>query len=549
MSERLARSAGTISLAVMTSRVLGVIRDQMMAGLFGTGMAQDAFQIATRIPNLVRDLFAEGAMTAAFVPTFTRYLKNHGRDAAWRLGNLVINALLVVTTALVVLGIVYAEPLLSLLPSFGDSGDFAGAGGAKRLALTVQLARIVMPFLTLVAVAVALGGMLNSLRRFFIPALSPAIYNIGVLFSAVAIVPFCEGWGLHKIVGIAIGALIGGMGQIAVQLPLLYREGYRYRPVLSFKDPGMREILLLMGPGTIGLAAAQVNLLVNTVLAVGEGEGAVSALSFAFRLMYLPIGLFGVSVATAALPEIARHATAGVMDDVRRTVSSSLRMMLMLSVPATLGLMALSGPIVELIFQRGEFDGTSTQMTALALLCYAPGLIGYSAVKIASPTFYALNDARTPVLVSVGTIALNLVLNVTLVRVMSFQGLALGTAIAALFNSGLLLYLLSRRIGGIEGQRVFQAFAKILVASIAMGAAALGTEAWLNASLPGAERLVAWLPENLVAATAQTLRAAVRVGVAIAVGLVVLGLAASALRLHEFNAVRARVSERLRRTK
>ena len=551
MSERLAKSAGTVGLAVMTSRLLGLVRDQMMAGLFGTGMAQDAFQIANRIPNLVRDLFAEGAMSAAFVPTFTRYLKTQGRDAAWRLGNLVINALLVVTAVFVVLGIVYAEPLLRLLPDFGGS-DLTGSGaggvdGAARLALTVQLARIVMPFLTLVAVAVALGGMLNSLRRFFVPALSPAIYNVGVLFSAVAIVPFCEGWGLHKIVGIAIGALIGGVGQILIQLPLLYREGFRYRPILNFRDAGLREILLLMGPGTLGLAAAQVNVVVNTYLAVGEGEGAVSALGFAFRLMYLPIGLFGVSVATAAIPEVARQAATGAIDDLRRTVSSSLRMMLMLSVPATVGLMALGGPIIELIFQRGEFTSESTRMTAMALLCYAPGLVGYSAVKIASPTFYAMKDARTPVLVSVSTIALNLVLNLTLVRILSYQGLALGTAIAALFNSGLLVYLLSRRIDGLEGRRIAVASAKILTASLAMGAASLLAEHWLDASLPDMQGWISWLPGSWGASAAQTLRAGIRVGGAITLGVVVLALSASALRLQEFTAARERVLSQLRR--
>ncbi len=544
MSDRLAKSAGTVGLAVMTSRILGLIRDQVMAAFFGTGMAHDAFNIAMRVPSLVRDLFAEGAMSAAFIPTFTRYWKDHGQAAAWRLGNLVLNALIVVTGLLVIVGMVFAEPLLSLLPK-----EFSGPDGRERLTLTVNITRIVLPFLMLVAVAVALSGMLNSLRRFFVPAMSPAIYNVGVIFSAIAIIPLCKPLGWNPIFGIAIGTLIGGIGQIVVQLPLLRREGFRYQPVLSFRDPGMREILLLMGPGTLGLAASQVNLIVNTYLAVGEGEGAVTALQLAFRLMYLPIGLFGVSVATAALPEIARQVNAGALGDVRRTVSSSIRMMLMLSVPATIGLMALSGPIVELIFQRGQFTSESTRMTALALLGYAPGLIGYSAVKIASPTFYALKDARTPVVVSVITIALNLVLNLTLVRVFSFQGLALGTAIAALFNSGLLLYLLSRRIDGVDGARVLQSFAKILVASLAMGAAALVTEAWLDASLPTLTGLVAWLPGDLGAATAQTLRAGVRVGVAIAVGLAVLALAATALRLHEFTTVRDRITQRLRRTK
>ncbi|HUR21016.1 MAG TPA: lipid II flippase MurJ, partial [Vicinamibacterales bacterium] len=253
-------------------------------------------------------------------------------------------------------------------------------------------------------------------------------------------------------------------------------------------------------------------------------------------------------VATAALPEVARHAASGSLDDLRRTISSSVRMMLMLSVPATIGLMALSGPIIEFIFQRGEFDTESTRMTAMALLCYAPGLIGYSAVKIASPTFYALNDSRTPVLVSVGTIALNLVLNMTLVRVLGFQGLALGTAIAALFNSGLLMHLLSRRIEGIEGPRIFQAFVKILIASLAMGGAAYATEVWLNAHLPMMQSWVTWLPADVQAGTARTLRAGIRVGTAMAVGVAVLGLAATVLHLHEFNAALTRVLAKFRRT-
>ncbi|HQX83484.1 MAG TPA: lipid II flippase MurJ, partial [Vicinamibacterales bacterium] len=257
MSERLAKSAGTVGLAVMTSRILGLIRDQVMAAFFGLTMAHDAFNIAMRVPSLVRDLFAEGAMSAAFIPTFTRYWKEQGQAAAWRLGNLVLNALMVVTGTLVILGMIFAEPLLSLLPK-----EFSGPDGQNLLSLTVSITRIVLPFLMLVAVAVALSGMLNSLRRFFVPAMSPAIYNVGVIFSAIAIIPVCTWLGWNPIFGIAIGTLIGGVGQIVFQLPLLRREGFRYQPVLSFRDPGMREILLLMGPGTLGLAASQVNLIV-----------------------------------------------------------------------------------------------------------------------------------------------------------------------------------------------------------------------------------------------------------------------------------------------
>ncbi len=526
MSERLARSAGLNSLATMSSRLLGLVRDVIMAGLFGTGLAHDAFNIASRIPNLVRDLFAEGAMSAAFVPTFTRHLKTHGREAAWRLGNLVINALIVVTGGLVVLGLVFTEPILRLL---GD--DFATADGGEKLVLTAQLARIIMPFLTLVAVAVALGGMLNSLRRFFIPALSPALYNVAVIFAAFTFVPLAAHLGWNPIVGIAVGALLGGVFQIVLQLPALYREGFRYQPILNFRDPGLRQILLLMGPGTIGVAAAQVNLLVNTVLAAAD-PGAVTALTLAFRLMYLPIGLFGVAIATVSLPEIARQAAAGAFDEMRRTLSSGLRLMLMLSVPATVGLMALASPIVELVFQRGRFDAGSTSATAAALLYYAPGLLGYATVKITSPSFYAMQDARTPVTVSIVTIALNIVLNLTLVQVMGFRGLALGTAIAAVFNAVVLLILLSRRIHGLDLPRIGLAFGKILLASIAMGAAAYATEAWLNTALPPLTSL---------------LRGLARVMGAMSVGVVVLALAAWALRLREFTDAWGRVLGKRRR--
>ncbi len=516
----------------MTSRLLGVVRDQAMAHLFGTGMANDAYQVAMRVPNLVRDLFAEGAMTAAFVPTFTRYLKDQGRDAAFRLGNLVLNTLLVVTLTLVVIGILFAEPLLSLLP------ESPGTNNAELLPLTVTLARIIMPFLTLVAIAVAMGGMLNSLRRFFVPALSPAAFNVGVIISAIAFVPVARAWGWPDIVGIAFGTLLGGLGQILIQVPLLYKEGYRYRPIINFRDPGVREILMLMGPGTLGLAAAQINIVINTGLAVGVGEGAVSALGYAFRLMYLPIGIFGVSIATAALPDIARQANAGSTEQMRRTISSAVRMMLMLNVPSTIGLMVLAAPIVAFIFERGAFDTASTQLTASALLFYAPGLIGYSAVKIASPSFYALGDARTPVAVSLTSVAVNLAATLTLVKFIGFPGLALGTAIAALFNAGCLFFMLSRRLGGLDGSRIFVAAGKIVAASLVMGAVS-----WWSVA-----RLDTWLPPMGTSNgdLLDTVRSGLVVFGAITFGVVALGVSAWMLRLREFLEAWSRVVARLR---
>jgi putative peptidoglycan lipid II flippase len=531
MSSRMARSAGLISIATMASRVLGVARETVLAAIFGAGSGpeMDAFNVAFRVPNLLRDLFAEGAMTAAFVPTFTATLANRGRESAWRLGNLVINALLVATGVLVVLGVIFAGPITHAMAS---GKEFVGVPG--KLELTTLLTRLMMPFLTTIGVAVAMMGMLNSLRRFFIPALSPAMFNIATIACALLLVPVMPTFGLPPIAAIAIGTVIGGIGQIALQWPLLHREGFRYRPIVDFKDPELRQILRLMGPGTLGLAAVQINVFVNTYLATTQPQGAVSWLNYAFRLMYLPIGLFGVSIATAALPDISRHAAASDHDGIRKTVAQGLRLMLMLNVPATIGLIALANPIVGFLLERGRFTPHDTASTAAALMFYAPGLIGYSAVKIASPTFYSLGDSRTPVIVSVMTVLINLVLNITLVRVMGYRGLALGTAIAAVFNAGTLLWLLHRRLDGLDGRRTAIALVKILAASIAMGAASWWVDHALQSVLPTGVYIWKHLDVYL----------SIRLGLAIAAGVGVLAGSARLLRIAEFDAAAASVLRR-----
>ena len=521
-SSGLLRSASVISAATMTSRLLGLIRDQVLAYLFGAGNAMDAFYVGFRIPNLMRDLFAEGAMSAAFVPTFTKRLTAEGRTQAWQLGNQLINALLIVTGLLVTIGIIFAAPLVMLF-----AGHFNEVPGKLELATT--LTRIMLPFLSLVAIAAAFMGMLNSLQRFFTPALSPAMFNLAMIASGFALVPLMPSVGLPPIAGMAIGALIGGVGQVVLQWPALHHAGYRYRPILNLRDPGLREILRLMGPGILGLAAVQINLLVNTILATGEGTGAVSWLSYAFRLMYLPIGLFGVSIATAALPTLSRQAARENPEEMRQTISNGLRLMFMLNVPATLGLVTLASPIVALIFERGSFTSADTAATAAALMCYAPGLLGYSTVKIAVPSFFALRDSRTPALISVGSVVLNVALNLLLIRLMGYRGLALGTAIAALVNAAALLYLLQRRLGGLDSARIAIAFVKISVASALMAWAAFGTEQWLATTWPGPGT---WLQ-------------AIRLGAAISAGLIVLATAARALRIEEFDEVRRWLLTRL----
>ena len=519
---RLAKSAGIVGAATLTSRLLGLVRDQVLAYLFGAGNAMDAFNVAYRIPNLMRDLFAEGAMSAAFVPTFTRRLTQQGKTAAWQLGNQLINALVVVTSVLVMLGITFTDPLTRLL-----AGDYAEVQG--KLELTVRLTRIMLPFLTLVAVAAALMGMLNSLNRFFTPALSPTMFNVGIILGAVVLVPVMPGLGFNPIIGIALGAMIGGLGQIALQVPTLLREGYRYRPELNLADPGLRQVLRLMGPGTLAGAAVQINLLVNTILATGEGTGAVSWLNYAFRLMYLPIGLFGVSIATATLPVVSRHVTQENHAAVTRTISNALRIMLMLCVPALVGLIVLAEPIVELIFERGSFTAADTASTAAALAYYAPGLIGYSAVRIMVPCFYALGNSFTPMLVSVGAVGMNIILNVLLVQTMGFRGLALGTSIAALTNAAVLLILLRRRLGGLALDSILIALLKITAAAALMGTATL----WAHKTVI-----------SLLSGTDTVLRVA-QISTTIGVALIVLVISARLLRIKELEQVRHQFLDKL----
>jgi putative peptidoglycan lipid II flippase len=508
MKDRLARSAGTVGLATLTSRILGLVRDVVQGAYFGTGMAADAFGVATRIPTLLRDLFAEGAMSAAFVPTFTRHLEKRGREDAFRLGAQVLNGLLILTGLLVVAGILLADPLVRAYTEFTDPA---------KIQLTVLLAQVNMPFLTLIAVAAALMGMLNGLRHFFVPAMSPALLNVCFIACTAILTPVFMRYGIEPAMALSIGMLTGGVAQILVQVPTLWRLGYRHQWVLDAKDPGVREVLML-------------NLFVNTILATSQ-DGAVSSLQYAFRMIYMPIGIIGVSVATAAIPEIARRAADTDYAGMRATLSWGMRLMLMLSVPATVGLMVLATPIIELIYERGAFTSTSTGMVAAALLFYAPGIVGYSVVKIVSPCFYSMQDARTPITVSLITIAVNLVLNIVLNAWMGFTGLALGTAIASIFNAGLLLVMLSRKIDGVDAARIWWSFGKIALASAAMGLAAWGGEAWLRDVLPG---------------DALTVRA-VRVFSAIGGSIAVLAVSAWVLRIEEFNQAVGRVRAKLGR--
>ena len=482
--ENVVRSAGVVSAAVLLSRLTGLVREIVMARLFGAGVAMDAFVIGFRIPNLTRDLFAEGALSSAFVPTFTGYLATQGKEQAARLSHLVATALIVVVGAACAAGMIWSPQLVALF-----AGKFAGVPGKFELAVT--LTRSMFPFLLLVALAAQAMGVLNANNRFGIPALASSLFNLGSLTFGLA-AGFWIGphFGIRPILGMAYGVVFGGAVQLLCQLPELARCGFRFHLSVDWSHPGLRRIFALMGPAILGNAAVQVNVLVNTSFAAGitdpSGQvmnGPVSWLLYAFRFMQLPLGLFGVAIASATLPSISRSAAAANLDEFRRTLSRSLGLVFLLTVPSSIGLAVLGEPMIAAIYQGGRFQLSDARQTALALSCYAVGLTGYAAVKTLAPAFYALDDTRTPMLVSLVSIAINYFAASTMVRILGHAGLALSTSSVALFSFLALLWAMRVRIGGIHGRGLLSSALKVTAASLAMGAACYASSHLLRGSL------------------------------------------------------------------
>lgn len=458
--EKVAKSATIVSSATFVSRLFGLIREQVFAFLFGAGFATDAFVAAFRIPNLLRDLFAEGALSAAFVPVFTDYLVNKDKKEAFRLGNLVVNALLIILSVIVIIGILIAPLIVDLIAPGFDSIP-------GKSELTALLAGIMFPFLLLISLAAVAMGMLNSLRHFGVPAFAPVFLNLGMILAGFLISPLFE----QRIIGMAIGVLLGGLGQWAFQLPSLRREGYRYRPILSFRDPGVRRIIFLMTPAILGLASTQINIFVNTVIASFLPQGSPSYLNYSFRLMHFPLGVFGVAVATVTLPVVATYAAQKDIPNVLSTCASSLKLVFFLTLPSIFFLSLAAKPIISVLYQHGEFTFTDTIFTSQALIFYAIGLFAYASVRVIAPVFYSFGDTKTPVKVSVLAVAVNIILNLSLMRPLSFRGLALATSLSAMVNMFTLMSLLRRRIGPLNLADLSSSFGKILGCSGFMGAA------------------------------------------------------------------------------
>jgi putative peptidoglycan lipid II flippase len=469
-TERLnTKAAGIIGLAVMCSRVLGLIREQICAGLFGGGGAMDAFTAAFRIPNLLRDLFAEGALSTAFVTTFSKTIVRGGDGAAWRLANKVATMAAVVLSIICVLGILFSTQLVAILaPGFSP----------EKAELTATLTRIMFPFILLVSLAALVMGMLNAKNVFGLPAMASSFFNIGSIVGGVLLGYWLDPhFGPLALTGLAIGTLIGGAMQFGVQVPRLWRLGYRFRPDFHWRDPGVAAVLMLMGPSVIAASTTQLNVLINSIFASGLGDGPIFWLSIAFRLMQLPLGLFGVALGTVTLPLLSRLVVAGNMPAFRTELSRGMRLAFLLTVPCTAGLMVLAEPIISVLYQHGRFDAYQTAQAAGALRFYAIGLVGYAALKVLVNAFYALDRRKTPMIVSFFAVALNLLLNWIFTRQLGWghRGLAFSTGCVATCNFLLLYALMHHHLKRLETRRMV-----VMLLKVALGTAVLGAICWCS---------------------------------------------------------------------
>ncbi len=488
-------AAGSLSIAITISRILGLVREMVLARYFGAGLYTDAFNVAYRIPNLLRDLFAEGALSSAFIPTFIRSMTHDGKGRAWLLANQVISALLVILGVVTLVFFFGAKIFVYLL-----AAGFSAIPG--KMALTVQMTRILSPFLLFVSLSAVGMGILNACGSFFVPAMSSSAFNVCCILAGIFLSPLMPQFGQEPIVSMAIGALVGGASQFLIMLPRAYGYGFRFHFRLNFSDPRLRQIARLMLPAVIGLSATQINITVDCQLASLLGNGPVSWLNYGFRLMQFPIGVFGIAIATATLATVSRHAAQNNSRELYGTIHSSLRLAACMTFPATFGLILFRQEIVELIYERGSFLHSDTLKTSQVVLVYALALFAYSAVKILVPAFYALNNTKTPVRISFLTVGIKIALNLLLILPLGFLGLAMATTIGAWLNMSLLIRQMKRRAGTEWPGEGLGTYVRIIMAALATGVLAMLVFQMSTAIWPG---------ETFFAS-------AVRLGLAIAAG-------------------------------
>ena len=460
-SSSVAGSAGVVGIAVMLSRVLGLIREMVFAGLFGAGTATDAFVVAFRIPNLLRDLFGEGALSAAFVRIFTEYDQTKSQTQTWQLASIALVFFACFLSIFTLLAIFFSDNIVHFYAE-----EFSLVEG--KLELTVLLSRIMMPFMILISLAAIIMGILNTKGKFFIPALASSFFNLGSIIGGTGLALVFPHFDFPPIAGMAIGTLIGGFLQLAIQLPPLMRTGFRFKLSFRFNHPGLLRVLKLMIPAIIGLSATQINIFINTSFATSCIEGSVSWLQYSFRLVQLPVGVFGVAVGIAAMPLLSRFAAKKDVKGLKDTFSSSLTLVLCLTLPATAGLFFLAEPIIHLLFERGAFDTTATAATAKALALYSIGLFAYSSNKVIVPAFYALEKTMYPVMASFFSILTNIIFINFTIEYLQHLSIALSMSVTMIINFILLNIIFYYKIGGFNLKYLFQSTIKIGMATVVM---------------------------------------------------------------------------------
>lgn len=462
MSERrnIARAAGILGSATLLSRVMGMVRDMVVSRLFGAGLATDAFFAAFQIPNMLRRFFAEGALTAAFVPTFSATLSQNGEEKARELANICFTLLTIVMAAVTVAGMLFSPVIVGLMfPGFRAEPG--------KLELAVLLNRLMFPYIFFISLVALCMGILNTLRHFFTPAISTVFLNVSMILAALCLRGFFEA----PITALAVGVLIGGCLQLVMQLPVLWNKGFPLRPNFNFATPEIRRIALLMLPSIFGVGVYYLNIAVSAILASLLPQGSVSYLYYAQRLFEFPQGIFTVSIAQAVLPSMSRQAAGGDIAGMKETLSFGLRLTLFITIPAMAGLMVCSTPIFSLIFMGGAFDYGTVVNSALALLYYSAGLSFVALTRVLAPVFYALKDTKTPVYTALMAFIINFCLSLALMGPLKHGGLALATTLSALCNMLMLLWLLRRKIGSFGGSAIMLTALKSAAASIPMAAA------------------------------------------------------------------------------
>lgn len=454
--DKIVKAAGIVGLGTFFSRLFGLIRLQVIAYIFGYSQATDAFWIGFTLPNLFRSLLAEGALSTAFIPVFSEWLRNKGRKEAEILANNILNILILILTITVAAG-VFLAPIYVPWLAFGFREFFS------QMQLAINLTRVMFPFLFFISIAALIMAILNCEGHFFSPAFAPLLFNIAVIFSAILLTP------LYGIYSLAIGVVLGGGIQFFFQIPFLKHKDYHYRFILSFKDPGVKKILKLMGPAALGGITLQVNILINRVFASTLPPGSISSLQYAMRLIQLPLGIFAIALSTAIFPSLSSLDIKKKMKEFRSTLSLGLRIVFLLLIPSSIGLIIIGKPLICLIFQHGAFLSEDTLMTNQALFYYSIGLFAMGGVMVLNRAFYSLQDMMTPFKVSFLIMLVNVLLNFLLISPLKQGGLALATSISMIINMIILFFLLRRRLRSMEGGKLFSSFLKISLASFMMG--------------------------------------------------------------------------------